>query len=127
MMIQWLTENWLATYGALVGTIALTLNFTRFIHLRKRDTVQLKVSGEPHEHYEGQLHRLIEGREKAVHERPSLVEVYKVRITNKGSIPAHLEDAGVITKDGKTISVLTHNLNGMCVTSAHMVPTSRFT
>lgn len=111
-MLQWFTDNWLAALGVLVGAIALFLNFTRFFHSRKRDTIQLEVSGEPHEHYKSQLQSLIESREKDPWECASLLEVYKVRITNKGSVPAQLEDAGVITKDGKSISVLTHNHKG---------------
>src|SRR5690606_29809107 len=70
--------------------------------------------------YEGQVQRLTEGREKPEYERAALVKVYKVCITNAGSIPAYLEDAGIITKSGESISVLTNILNGS--NPNHLVP-----
>nr|MBS0019015.1 hypothetical protein [Gammaproteobacteria bacterium] len=121
-MFEWFSENWLAAYAALVGTVALGLNIGRFLYARKRDLIHLKVSGERHKNYEAQLQRLREGGDRQAWERPGLVEVYRVEISNTGSIPAHLRDAGVITKDGQSISVLTNVHNGK--NPNHLVPLS---
>ncbi len=43
-MEDWVTQNWLALYGALVGSIALLLNFFRFRFQVGKEKVKLSVS-----------------------------------------------------------------------------------
>jgi hypothetical protein len=119
-MTEWISENWLAMYGAIVGSFALMLNVVRFFYDRKKDSVQIEVSGEPHPDYEEQVMRLKEGKKRPEYDRPGLLEVYKVQVTNTGNIPVHLHDAGVVSTSGESVSVLTRSYSGS--NSNHLVP-----
>lgn len=108
--MNWLSNNWLAMYAAIVGTVALAINFVRFIDSRKRDAVQLTVSGERHENYDAQIRSLVETENEPDWGRPSLVKVYKITIANIGNVAAHIKNAGLKTRCGHTISVLSSRI-----------------
>jgi hypothetical protein len=106
-MQEWLTENWLALYGSIVGTIALFLNFSRFIHAIKKDKVKLSLSVAPHPEREKNMERLISTENNEPwDDRPNVVESYQITIRNIGNVDAHIEDAGIICQDGKIRQVL---------------------
>ena len=47
-MSIWISENWLALYGAVIGTVALIINLSRFFHTLGKDKVKLRVTAEEH-------------------------------------------------------------------------------
>lgn len=119
-MIEWVSENWLAFYGAVVGSLALLLNVARFVYDRKKDSIQLEISGEPHKNYDQQVAQLRGSRNEPEYKRAGQLEVYKIKITNTGNIPIHIQDAGVVTTAGESIPVLTNSHSGS--NHYHIVP-----
>lgn len=119
-MQEWLTENWLALYGSLVGTVALFVNFSNFIHAVKKDKVKLTLSLAPHPEREKNMERLISTeKNEPWDDRPNLVESHQITIRNIGNVDAHIEDAGIICQDGKTRKVLI-NYPGNSCTLGHL-------
>lgn len=114
-MQEWFTENWLALYGSIVGTVALFVNFSRFIHAIKKDKVKLSLSVAHHPEREKNMKRLIstENNEPG-DDRPNLVESYQITIRNVGNVDAHIEDAGIICQDGKIRQVLIRYPGNYC-------------
>ncbi|WP_224960754.1 hypothetical protein [Geomonas subterranea] len=105
-MQEWLTENWLALYGSIVGTIALIVNFSKFVHAIRKDKVKLKLMVAPHPERQKNLQRLKSTENNQPWDKPNLVESYQITIRNVGNVDAHIEDAGVICHDGKIHQVL---------------------
>jgi hypothetical protein len=104
-MKQWLADNLLAAYGAIVGTIALMLNLSKFAVDLRKDSVRLKVSGVRHPMFDGHAATLKQPL-ASDGDGPNLLEGYSVTVTNLGSIQAHIADVGVICRDGRTDSAL---------------------
>ena len=89
--------NWLALYGAVVGTTALLVNFARYRHSTKSSKVSLSISVAKHRAHDENIQRLTETESEPEYGRPSIVSLYTITITNTGSIDAFIQNAGVIT------------------------------
>lgn len=99
-MKNWLVENWLALFGAVTGTFALLIHYLSYRHNRNKDQVNLAVSWAPHTDHEENLIRLLKTEDNKPWERPKMVKVYTVTVTNRGNINAPLSRVGVVTETG---------------------------
>lgn len=99
-MQNWFTENWLALFGAITGTIALLIHYLSYRHNRKKDELDLAISWAPHVQRQENLRQLAETESSQDWERPSMVEVYTITVTNRGNIRAPLSRVGVVTDMG---------------------------
>lgn len=87
--MDWLNENYLALYGAVVGTIALCLNFGRFWMLYQKSVRKLKVSAKVGD--DAQRH--INEAQKTDEFSGNLCgPVYKVTVVNPSHTPIHIQD-----------------------------------
>jgi len=107
-MQEWILNNWLALYGSIVGTLALVINITRFIHTIKKDKVKLSISVSCHPDYDSNINKLKEKNYDQEWERPNLVEVYTITIRNTGAVDAYIENASIICKKNKVYNALTY-------------------
>lgn len=97
-MLDWITENSLALYGAVVGTVALLINFVRLRHQQQSNQTRLSVSVERSKGYDENIKRLQEPLEDDVYnDGPHLLSVYIVTIRNLGNVEAHIESCGIVT------------------------------
>lgn len=99
-MQEWFIDNWLALFGALTGTIALLIHYLSYRHSRNKDEIDLAVSVAPHAKREENIRRLSETANSKEWERPNMVEVYTVTVTNRGNISAPLSQVGVVLETG---------------------------
>ena len=120
-MLNWITENWLALFGAITGTVALLIHFLAYQHSRKKGEINLAVSWAPHTQREENIRTLIETEGSKDWERPAMVEVYTVTVTNLGNISAPLSRVGIVTEKGVERLALVNNGNDLQKTSAENV------
>ena len=115
-MQEWISNNWLALYGAIVGTIALFINLFRFFHTLKKDKVKLKVSVSPHENQKQNIERIAQNVDRPAYEKTNLAEVYVIKVRNIGNVNAFVEDAKLICKAGMERKALVHqNMGNSCI------------
>ena len=115
-MQEWILNNWLALYGAVVGTIALFINLFRFFHTLKKDKVKLKVSVSPHENQKQNIERIAQNVDKSTYERTNLAEVYVVKVRNMGNVNAFVEDVKLICKEGvERKALVSQNMGNSCI------------
>jgi len=113
---EWILNNWLALYGAVVGTIALFINLFRFFHTLKKDKVKLKVSVSPHENQKQNIERIAQNVDKSTYERTNLAEVYVVKVRNMGNVNAFVEDVKLICKEGvERKALVSQNMGNSCI------------
>ena len=103
-MQEWISQNWLALYGSIVGTVALLINVSRFIYSLKKDKVKLSLEVVPHPNRDTNIQRLKDTENKHRWEVPHLVEVYLITIRNLGTVEAYIEDASIVCEKGKNYS-----------------------
>ncbi|MGK8438372.1 hypothetical protein ACRS3X_13695 [Ectopseudomonas hydrolytica] len=109
--MNWLTDNWLACYGAITGTLALFISYLGHRHAVNKDTIKLSVSFSAHPNQEENIKNMLSTEGKEPWEQTNFTEVYLVTVKNLGSIPAPLEDVGVITSSGDKKQALTSSLH----------------
>lgn len=99
--MDWIQENLLAIYAAVVGTIALFLNFGRFWMMRQKSIRTLKVESKIDGQAQERLDEL--GKPKDIfNSRGSLVgPIYKVTVINVSHVSMHVDDVGLVIKEGK--------------------------
>ena len=100
-MSQWIANNWLALYGSIVGTIALFINLSGFIHTLRKDIVKLKVFIEPHPRRHENIKALKNQENKDGPGKIHGVEVYYINVSNIGNVTAYIDDVGLICKKGQ--------------------------
>lgn len=105
-MIEWLQQNLLAAYGAVVGTLALVLNLSGFLHNVRKETVRLRVLCQPHAQLKSSIATVAQSAPDKALDRRTLFEAYTVTVFNDGSVPAHLHDVGVTCRDGRIVGAL---------------------
>ena len=119
-MIAWIIEwwsavqgtmtkltDWLAVYGAIAGTIALLLNYKRFLYTKNRDKEKLKISIKPHPNREINLKHIYESEGQGHFDRTNMmVKVFVITVRNLKNIDTYIEEASILTKDGKKVSAL---------------------
>lgn len=94
----WIQENLLALYGAIVGTVALFLNFGRFWIMYQKSKRKLKVVSRIDKGAQDSLDSLEEPN-NGFSSRGSLCgPIYKVDVLNTSHLRMHVYDAGIIVK-----------------------------
>jgi len=99
----WIQENILALYGAIVGTVALFLNFGRFWFMYQKNKRKLKVVSRIDKGAQDRLASL-EKPDGGLSSRGALCgPIYKVDVINTSHLQMHIHDAGIIfeTSSGK--------------------------
>ncbi|WP_157601275.1 hypothetical protein [Psychromonas ossibalaenae] len=126
-MQQWISNNWLALYGAIAGSAALIINLSRL----RRSQVKLKITIYPHENKEESIKLISQNKNKEVYERTNLAPVYTLNVCNVGRINAVIKDARLICQSGVDRKALTPKKIGdgtilSEVTEINIVPRSSF-
>jgi hypothetical protein len=113
---EWFSNNWLALYGAIVGTIALFINLFRFFHTLKKDKVKLKVSLSPHKNKGQNIYLLSQNIKKPIHMKLNLAEVYVIKVRNIGNVNAYVEDVKLTCKAGvERKALISQNMGGSSI------------
>ena len=119
-MNTWLEQNWLALYGAIVGTFALFINFSKFIHGITKDKVKIYLSFEKHPEFEENIKRLRDSQSNEAWNRLNVVEVYFVTVRNVGIVPLHVDSIGVqSSKNKKHEALLSTGSNGTLIRTSN--------
>ena len=87
-MIQWIADNSLALYGALVGTIALLLNIGRFLITRKQQKRELFVSSHTTQRAQENLDRLLSSDDYALTMGEIDTPIYEVEVISTPNLGA---------------------------------------
>ena len=99
--MNWVQENLLSIYAAIVGTIALFLNFGRFWMMRQKSIRKLKVESIIDQRAQEQLDELAKP-EDIFSGRGNLVgPIYKVTVINVSHSSMHIDDVGILIRDGR--------------------------
>jgi len=107
IIVNWLSENGLALYGAVAGTAALAISYFGHRHNVGKDSIKLAVSFAPHPSQSENVRNMLSTEGKEPWDHINLTEVYLVTVRNLGSIPAPLDDVGVVTDQGVKKQALT--------------------
>jgi hypothetical protein len=94
-LTEWLRQNLLAVYAAVVGTLALVLNLSGFLHDVRKSAVRLRVLCRPHSDLQNSLSARAAAANSTNTDRRTLFEAYRVTVFNDGSVPAHIQEVGV--------------------------------
>ena len=99
----WIQENLLALYAAVVGTIALFLNFGRFWIMYQKGNRKLKVESSIDKSAQKNLDELMEKKNSYRSQGALHGPIYQVTVINSSHVDMHIHDVGLIikTKDGK--------------------------
>ncbi|WP_028864285.1 hypothetical protein [Psychromonas aquimarina] len=95
-VLQWISDNWLALYGAIAASAALAINLSR---LRKGE-VKLEVAICPHENQQENIKLISQNQTKKVYERINLAPLYTLNVCNTGRVDAVIKDARLVCKSG---------------------------
>jgi len=110
-LIDWIAINWLALYGAVVGSVALIISILRYSYTVKKDKIKIKVSAITHPNKLSNIKMLEETEDNEPWDRPSSVKVYAVTVRNVGTVDAYIEDAGIICTLGEKHPALLSEFN----------------
>lgn len=102
---KWVIANGLALYGAVVGTAALAISLAKYIHTVRKDEVKLKISVMKHDEYDKGVEILKQNPDPATGN--GWLPAYVVRVTNLGSITAHLQEISLVCDEG--------SMEGLCL------------
>lgn len=99
--MEWIQSNLLALYGAIVGTIALFLNFGRFWIMYQKSKRKLKVEAR----IDGRAQEQLDSLEKPSNGFSSggslCGPIYKVDVINTSHLKMHIHDVGLYIKAEK--------------------------
>lgn len=112
-MIDWLSHNWLALFGAATGSLALLLNFLGYRHNLQKDKIKLSVEYKSHPRQDENISRMESTAEKQPWEQIGLVPVFVVTIRNLGNVPAPIEGVGLIIDGGRKRPSLVSSKRGV--------------
>jgi hypothetical protein len=104
-VLEWIQNNWLALYGALIGTVALIFNFSRFIHTVNKDKIKLALSIVPVPNQEAKFREMSEKEEEPWNR--SDTSVFTITVRNIGNVEAYIENVWVICTKGTKYSAST--------------------
>ena len=107
----WILDNLLALYAAVVGTIALGLNFARYRYTVNQGKVKLKVLANRHPDIEANKLLLKGESGKATHRRHGSAIAFEITIINTGSTQAYIAGAGVLCTNDKEHTARNRNAN----------------
>jgi hypothetical protein len=112
----WISQNWLALYGAIVGTIALIINLSKFFHALNKDKVKLRITADPHPN---KLENEAELADSHAIEpdgwQRQFLPVYRITVSNVGNVDAHIYSAFVLTGSGDQKHVLVTYPHDSCM------------
>ncbi len=91
----------LAIYGAIVGTIALILNFLRYRQAVHTNSVKLKVNYKKVKNFKENIISMQKGYDPLTGTGGSLAKIYEVEIQNLGSVVAYIEEVGIVCDNGE--------------------------
>lgn len=111
VILAWLYTNWLAAYGALIGTLAFGLNFARYRNAIKRSNVSLRITFDKRADFDENIQRFSEESDGCGGGAPRIVKVFDVKVANLGNIDAFIQSAGVICDDGTQKNALGYQPN----------------
>lgn len=106
LIIEPLRDNALAAYGALVGTIALILNFMRYRHALSSLKIRLKVEIIEKMSQPDFIKFLAEHKDNGYRGSIESAITHSVKIRNLSNVTAHIENVWIKTKDGNEIKAL---------------------
>ncbi|ENM8499013.1 hypothetical protein AB8289_004509 [Vibrio parahaemolyticus] len=112
--MDFIQQNLLGLYGAVVGTIALILNFARLWHTLSKDKVKLQIDIEKSYHEDDfpikSRARSKAGEWKDIQYR----HAYRITVRNIGAISAYIEDAAIISSCGLVRKVMVKEPHTPC-------------
>lgn len=98
--------DYLAIYGALVGTIALILNFLRYKHALKQNDVKLKISYKKVEILEEDIKDLGKPFDPVTQEGGQCAKICEVTVQNIGNVNAYIKDISMINEDEQKANII---------------------
>jgi len=104
--MNWIQENLLALYGAIVGTTALLLSFGRFWLMYQNIARKLKVASTIDSKAQKRLDELAKPPDIFSGPRPICGPIYRVTVTNPSHVAMHINDVGLMVMNGKKKSKL---------------------
>lgn len=107
-MIVWTEyKDLLLYYSAIVGTIALFLNYKKYKFTIEKENIKLDIFCEKQKEYDDNI-KLIKADNLDIHvsEKINLLKLYKITVKNIGSFEAHIKQVGIITHQNKDIEAL---------------------
>ena len=99
--IVWIQDNLLSLYGAVVGTVALILNFGRFWMMRNKGKRKLKVRSEIDKSAQAHLDEFAKPKDVFSNRGNLVGPIYKVKVINISHTQMHIDDAGLIIRTGR--------------------------
>lgn len=105
---DFISQNLLASYGAVVGTVALILNFMRYRHAVSSSKTRLKLEvivDKLESDFEATMNPPKKKEPWEGGGRNSLV-THKVKVRNIGGVTAHIQDIWVETQNGKSSATM---------------------
>ena len=105
-MRRWIEQNLLATYGAVVGTVAILLNLVRFRYDRRKDNIQLRVSSKLSSDFAANV-AMMSSTQIDEMSASQIAAAYVVTVFNDGLVAAPLAALGIRDVDGKDVPGLT--------------------
>lgn len=103
--MNWIQENLLSLYAAIVGTIALLLNFGRLWIMYQKSNRKLKVESSIDKSAQNRLDDLAKPKDIYSGSGNLVGPIYKVTVINSSHVSMHIHDVGltVMTSKGKKI------------------------
>lgn len=92
----WISQNYLALYGAVTGTIAILISFFNYRYNVNKDQIKLVISCKEHPMKTENIELLINSSTNNSWDRSDVAEVYLITVRNFSNIPVPLDDVGVI-------------------------------
>lgn len=101
LIVSFIQSNSISLYGAIVGTIALALNFMRYRHALNSSKIDLKVEIIEKMGKDAFLSFLDKQEDDGYRGSINSAITHTVKIRNISNVTAHIEDVWVENKDGK--------------------------
>lgn len=106
--MSWLSTNWLALYGAVIGTAASVVAGLTYWHNVKKEHIQLELSCQIDQRY---VELSTRGYSTAGG-RHGLIAMYHLTVRNIGSVNAPLSAAGIVDTKGNKHDALEIHMAG---------------
>ncbi|WP_274883012.1 hypothetical protein [Vibrio harveyi] len=104
--MDFIQQNLLGLYGAIVGTIALILNFVKLRHALSGDKIKLQIGIENNYHEDVPPIRSSTKSKDGDWRDVQYRYAYRITIRNLGAVSAYIEDAAVVDSSGVVRKVM---------------------
>jgi hypothetical protein len=99
--MDWIGQNWLAAYGAVIGTLAFALNYLRYQHSVREKRIKLSVKVSKHPDHDNNIKLLTEPAGNPWIDPTTCMEpIFRVEVRNLGAVDAYLQSVGIIDLKG---------------------------